>query len=619
MLVTELDFADVAAWLDRQDEIAIDTETTGLDPYARKHRVCGVSIGGHDGAMFYLPFRHSRGYNLPLLRLRQLNDYLAERTANGSLKLIFWHAKFDLHMLAADGFEPPVTGCIEDAMLGAHLLNENEPTFGLKEFCDRHKFGPGSLDEKQLRELIEAEFGRSNDKEWKAFIHKMPADVVAPYAETDVVLTMAASDNIRPALAAWKLDRLYADVNDYMLLIWRMERRGIRLDRAKIDAHMRSIGPTMLARFDDLLAVVKEKTGDVLDPIVKDIHRPRVGKRGKPLKVYERKTFNPASIPQLQALTGWPRTDVRYLEELADDDPFKTFADNLLDYRVASKMSGTYYDAYLSLIDEKDDLRPNYNLQGTVSGRASCSKPNLQNVPRYTARRPVKEVFIPHDGYVFVEFDYKQAELRLAAHYADETRMRDIFARGVDPHAETAKNLGIPRFVGKTLNLLIIYGGGERAVTKTLRCSPQEARAYLSGYRSLYPRFERLSKICEAKAERDGYIRLESGRLRHFNTWKRYRYESETRKAMNSLIQGTAAEMLRIAMQRLDARIRAEGLDAHLLLQVHDSLLIEVRPEFVGRLIDMLQEEMTNFGFNPAPAIEIKIGRAWAPMEEVAA
>lgn len=617
MLITLDKFDQFASWLAYQSEIAIDTETTGLNPYSEETaRICGVSIGGHDGSTVYLPFRHELGENLPISHLHFLTDYLSRRVADGSLNLLLWNAKFDLHMLAVDGFEPALRGGIEDFMLGAHLLNENEPSFGLKEYCDKYDLGPGSLDERMLRELIEKRFGRTNEKAWKGFISRMPSEIVAPYAEADVILTRAAALAQRPALKAWKLDALFAEQNDYLLLVWRMERRGIRLDRPRVVEQMRTLGPKKLEAFDEIIATVREMTGSDLDPTQRPV---KIGKRGLPLKQPERKTFNPGSPSQAQALTDWPKTDVKYIEELADDDPLKSFGELLLDYRVLSKMSGTYYDAYLTLVDPYDTIRPNYNMHGTVSGRLSCSRPNLQNVPRWTERRPVKEAFIPRDGYVLVELDYEQAELRIATHYADEPRMRAVFYNGQDPHGETATKLGIPRFVAKTLNFLIIYGGGIRAVVRTLKCSRDVAQEYLRGYHGLYPRFQMLSKACEKKAQNDGFLRLESGRIRHFNTWKRYEWEAEPRKAMNSLIQGTASEMLRIGMMSLDERIRRDGFDAFPLLQVHDSVLLEVRPDQVRDLVGVMGEEMTAFGFDPPPAIEVKSGARWAPMEAVAA
>lgn len=617
MLVNPYNLPEFVDWLHNQREIAYDTETTGLYPYLAidPNRICGVSIGGHDERTFYLPFQHDEGYNLDRRVLRYLLDYLSERVRNHDLNLMTWNAKFDLHMSAVDGFEPARKGGIEDFMLGAHLLNENEPSFGLKEYCDKYGFGRGSLDERDLRKAIEDRYGEPTTATgWKGLLWKLPAELVAPYAETDATLTRLAGVAIRKALANVQLTALFSDINNYMLLIWRMERRGILIDRDAIIRQMKTLGPKRQEASDALFRKLYEVTESTLNPI--PLPEPKIGKRGLPLKQKPRETFKPSSPDQIKYLTGWPVTDVKYIEELSPDDPWKDFGESLLDWRVLSKMSGTYYDAYLSLIDTTNTLRPNYNLHGTVNGRASCSKPNLQNVPRYAPRRPVKEVFIARPGYVLVEMDYQQAELRIATHYANEWRMKSVFAAGLDPHTETAKALGIPRFVAKTLNFLIIYGGGYRAIMRTLKCSEEVAKAYLSGYHSLYTQFRPLSNSCMHRADRDGYIRMETGRIRHFNTYKRYEWEKEPRKAMNSLIQGTAAEMLRIGMQRFDDMLFTSGADAFPLLQVHDSLVLEVNPRDLQPVVQMLHASMTDFDFDPAPSIEVKTGQSWAPMTE---
>jgi DNA polymerase-1 len=624
MLVTEpTQYAEFRSWLAYQRAVSVDTETTGLNPYSQeKARICGLAVAGFDGRSWYLPFRHAEGPNLPITHLHDTLSYAGNRTNDGSLRLGFWTEKFDLHMMCADGYPEPLRG-VEDWMLAAHLLNENEPSFGLKEYADKYGLGAGSLDEIALRSVIEARFGRQDGKTWKGLIHRLPAEQVADYAESDVLLTLKAEQLMRPALATWRLDGLFDEISRYALLIFRMERRGVLIDVERVNEHMATVGPARLQAFNEIMAKVKEITGSHLNPIIQSKHMPRVStKTGKPLKVYAREQFNPNSTNQVCYLTGWDKCDVHFIEELETDSPWYDFGHTLLDYRVLSKMTGTYYDAYLELIDPFHVLRPNYNMHGTVNGRLSCSKPNLQNVPRWTERRPVKEVFIPRPGYEFVEMDYQQAELRIACHYASKVgnvnQMITALASGGDPHGEIAARLGITRHAGKTMNFLTIYGGGIPAIVRQLGCEPVAARAYLNGYHALNPGFQELSKVMQNLAERDGYIRMETGRIRHFNTWKRHRWESDTRKAMNSLIQGTAAEMLRIGMMRFDEAVRAEGLDVHLILQVHDSILLEARPEHKARALDLLADSMLGFGFYPAPAIETKSGSRWAPMGEAA-
>lgn len=196
--------------------------------------------------------------------------------------------------------------------------------------------------------------------------------------------------------------------------------------------------------------------------------------------------------------------------------------------------------------------------------------------------------------------------------------MQRVFAEGGDPHADVARSLRVIRGVGKTLNFLVIYGGGVRAITKLLRCDEATARAYLDGYFRLNPGFAAMAKGMEREAKANGFIRYETGRIRRFNTYKRFVWEMEPRKAMNSYIQGSAAEMLRIALDRVETRLVADQFDAYLLAQVHDSALLEVAIGEGPRLYPMLVQEMTGFAFSPAPMIEVKTGDRWAPMQPLA-
>lgn len=642
MLVDRETFPGILTWIRESPTLALDTETTGLNPYWSNDRtghfsavepdhVIGISLSdGYDNSA-YLSFRHGIPKNiepnetnlvaydpdnLPPYMLRDLVATLNERIAEKKLDLLFWNAKFDLHMMANEGLDVPLSGQLFDVMIGAHLVNENEPSFGLKEYCDRYGIGVGSLDEEELRDVMRLSLGiTTTDKTWKGQLWRLPAADVARYAESDTVLTFQAARMVHQLLGEMGIERLYRDYCDYLLLIWRMERRGVRLNRDLMLEHGRHFGPMLRDTYDAIMNEVKEIQGHTYAPQ----KEPKIGKRGLPIGVKKPEQFNPGSSTQIIALTEWEKTDVRYIEELEDGAPYRELGTLLLDYRVLSKVQGTYYDAYLELIDRDNILRPNYNLHGTVNGRMSCSRPNLQNVPRFTDRRPVKDVFIPRDGYTLVEMDYQQAELRIAAHYAEEDLLREIFLTGRDPHGETAERMGVPRFIGKTLNFAVIYGAGVNGVMKTLKCSEEDARDYLNGYHGLYPNFRKLSTYLTQFAEREGYIRMETGRYRRFDTYKRYEWEIKPHKAMNSLIQGTASEMLRVAMLNADRAIRASGIDAHMLLQVHDSLMLECAPNDVPKLIEILRECMTDFAFSPPPDIDVKVGASWARMEKYAA
>lgn len=609
----------VLQWLDRHSVIALDTETTGLDPYGNNDRLCGISLySGDDDTGTYVPFRHGQGHNLPLSELTALIVYLSRRVNEGNLRLLTWNGKFDVHMLHADGFEIPTeSGAVLDYMIGAHLMNENEKSFGLKELSDKYLSDQSSLDEHDLKEKIDSQFGRQGEKAWKGLIWKLDARDVEPYAITDVVLTWNMGQMLDTALSDWGLTDLFIELSDYSMLITRMEAGGIQLDVPLIGEHMDGAAP-----------LLKETTASLLDVAAKTIPTRDASEETSPTIqkiVRDPLTFTPSPI-QLKFVFDWDQTDKQFLESLAPDHPDYGVAQMVMDHRVLSKMNGTYYDAYLSLIDKDGVLRPNYNLIGTVNGRLSCNRPNIQNVPRYTEKRRVKDVFTPKDPEFrsLIEIDYAQAELRIACHFAREHRLGDILRSGGDPHGETATRMGVSRHVGKTLNFAVIYGAGIRALTKLLKCSPEEARDYLNGYNDLYPGFRRLADAAEQLARQQGYIQMPTGRYRHFINpvtrrpyFTKHGYPVETRKAMNSLIQGSASEMLRVGMQRIDRTIRKEGIDARLVFQVHDSVMIEANDAEIERLLPLLRKDLTDFPFNPAPDIDAKAGKRWGQLSHI--
>lgn len=648
ILITETrEVADFEAWLSGQNVVAIDTETTGLDPYGAggnaPDRICGVSLyGGPDGPGYYLSYRHHEGGNLPTRHLSDMLARISRRVIEGDLILKTWNGKFDVHMMHADGFELPRTGVL-DVLLAAHLMNENEKTFALKPLSDKYLGDTSSLDESDLKVKVEERYGPQGAKAWKGLMWKLPATDVAAYAISDVRLTWDMDELYAVPLEEWGLTDLYHELSDYSLLLARMEVRGVKLDTDEIYRHMSRSGPAFEVVRDRLVERGREIIYAAPDPAIIG-HGPTVSKvwanehllrddveafsiRDKKLKK-GLPLFNPGSPSQLKWVFGWDETDKAFLESLTPDFPHYDVVQDLLDYRVLSKMNGTYYDAYLSLIDHDAMLRPNYNIIGTVTGRLSCSRPNIQNVPRYTETRPVKDVFIPSQpDRVFLEVDYAQAELRIAAHYAQERALIKVLKEGGDPHGLTAERMGVPRHVGKTLNFAVIYGAGARALMALLHCTQQEAYDYLNGYFDLYPGFKRLSIATQNMAERQGYVRLESGRYRRYwnpSTGERYMDKKyghtvavEPRKAMNGLIQGTASEMLRVGLQRLDRAIVERRLSADILFQVHDSVLVEVQATHLNDLLPMVRNCLTSFDFDPPPDIDAKVGTRWGQLEKI--
>jgi DNA polymerase-1 len=263
-----------------------------------------------------------------------------------------------------------------------------------------------------------------------------------------------------------------------------------------------------------------------------------------------------------------------------------------------------YYTPYLEAMDERGDLHCSLNLIGTYTGRLSCSNPNLQAVAKHTDIFKVKDVFTARPGYIMVQADYKQAEMRLVTHYTKDQLMKELIENDADLHSETANRLGIPRQAAKRLNFSVIYGIGAKHLSESLRVEFPVAKDYLEKYHGLYPGFRKLMYQCEDFAKEYGYIELWTGRLRHFNV-----PSADPHKAMSNLIQGGVAEIVRVAISRLYPAMKDIG--ANMLMQVHDSIIFEIPEDQINIALPTIQFIMEDFDFDPKPGVDIEYGYSW--------
>ena len=268
-----------------------------------------------------------------------------------------------------------------------------------------------------------------------------------------------------------------------------------------------------------------------------------------------------------------------------------------------------YYTPYLAAMDKNNTLHCSLNLIGTISGRLSCSNPNLQAVAKHTDVFKVKDVFVARPGYTMIQADYKQAEMRLVTHYTKDPIMRELIEQDADLHTATAERLGIPRNAAKRINFSVIYGIGYRKLAENLRVEQSVAKDYLEKYHALYPGFRKLLYQCEEYAKAKGEIRMWTGRVRHFNV-----PEADPHKAMSNLIQGGVAEIVRVAISRLFPAITDMG--GYMLLQVHDSVTFEIPDENLNEALPTIKTIMEDFDFVPRVGVDIEYGRSWGTFQK---
>lgn len=352
--------------------------------------------------------------------------------------------------------------------------------------------------------------------------------------------------------------------------------------------------------------------------------------------VYAGEEFNIASTKQLGEVLfekiGLPKskktktgysTDAETLHKLVAYHPI---IEDILDYRQVTKLKSTYADGLAKAADDNSRVHSIFNQTGTATGRLSSSEPNLQNIPIKTeAGRKFRKYFIPqNENYLFIDADYSQIELRILAHISNDETMINAFISGEDIHTTTAARVfGVSpeevtpelRKRAKAVNFGIIYGMGEYSLSEDLGISRAQAKRYIDSYFEKFPKIYAYLQNIKEKAREDGYVLTELGRKRLipeiFSSNKNLQHFGE-RIAMNSPIQGTAADIIKIAMVNVAKELKEKGVDARLILQVHDELLIEAHKDCVGEAFDILVRNMEEAAKLSVPlSVDAHIGKNW--------
>ncbi|MBQ8092244.1 MAG: DNA polymerase I [Clostridia bacterium] len=332
--------------------------------------------------------------------------------------------------------------------------------------------------------------------------------------------------------------------------------------------------------------------------------------------------FNKLGLPATKKTKSGYSTSAEVLQELADQHPI---IGKILQYRQVTKLNSTYIDGLLALTDRDSRIHSWFDQTIAATGRISSSEPNLQNIPvRSDLGREIRRAFIAKDGCVLIDADYSQIELRLLAHLSDDQAMIDAFLKGQDIHARTAAEVyGIPieevtpkmRSSAKAVNFGIVYGISEFGLAANLHISRYEAKQFINKYFERYPAIRRYMDLCVSQGKTNGYSVTLYGRRRPLPELSSPNYNMRQfgeRAAMNTPVQGTAADIIKIAMNTVHERLASEGLKARLILQVHDELIVETPLEEQDRVTSLLRECMENAASLSVPlTVEINAGHTW--------
>jgi len=310
------------------------------------------------------------------------------------------------------------------------------------------------------------------------------------------------------------------------------------------------------------------------------------------------------------------------LEKLKDKHPI---IPAIMDYRMLTKLKSTYADGLLNVIGDDGRIRTTFQNLVTATGRLSSTEPNLQNIPvRTELGAEIRKMFVPKEGHVLVDADYSQIELRVLAHIAEDVVMQNAFASGMDIHTVTASQVfGVPvdevtplqRRHAKAVNFGIVYGISEFSLADDIGVSRWEARSYIDNYLENYSGVKRYMKQVVEDARRCGYTTTMYGRKRYIPDLKSSNFnirQGAERIALNTPIQGTAADLIKLAMIRVDKALRAQFPDAKLLLQVHDELIVECPEHMAQQVAQLVSREMEQVASLRVPLLaEAKWGKSW--------
>ncbi len=410
-----------------------------------------------------------------------------------------------------------------------------------------------------------------------------PLVAVKP-GEIDVLSVWKEFPEARKRLNELGMWKLYTEIEmPLVFTLANMEMAGIRMNVEALQEYGRELG----VKIEELEEKIYEQAGEQFN-----INSP------KQLGVI---LFEKMKLPGSKKTKTGYSTSADVLEKLAPDQPIIR---DILQYRTLSKLKSTYADGLLTCVDKDGRVRSTFQQTVTATGRLSSTDPNLQNIPiRMELGRLIRKVFVPQDGYVFVDADYSQIELRLLAHMSGDEVLIGAYNEAQDIHRLTASQVfhipfdevtDLQRRNAKAVNFGIVYGISSYGLSEDLSISPKEAKQYIDHYFETYPKIKEFLDSTVAKAKEEGCVRTLYNRRRPVPELSSSNFMQRSfgeRIAMNSPIQGTAADIMKIAMIRVDRRLR--GMKSRILLQVHDELLIETAPEELEQVKQILHEEMT--------------------------
>ncbi len=592
---TVLTWPQFDGWLakiEAADLTALDTETTSLDPFAA--RVVGISLSLKAGEACYIPLAHTAPGAPDQLPRDQVLARLKPWLQAVDRRKVLQNAKYDQHVLANHGIA--LAGVTHDTMLQSYVL-ESDKGHDLGQLCTRH-LGLATIAYEDLCGKGARQIG----------FDQVDIERAATYAAEDADVTLRVHQALHPQFANERgLSHIYHDLEmPARQIIWQMERTGILIDAATLTRQSHEIGQKIMA----LEAQACELAGQPFNlASPKQLGEILFTKLGLPVK---KKTAS-----------GGPSTDEEVLSELALDYPLPKL---LLEHRGLAKLKGTYTDKLPRMINpETGRVHTHFSQASVVTGRLASSDPNLQNIPVRTEEgRRIRTAFIAPADCSIVSADYSQVELRIMAHLSGDERLLEAFAHGEDVHRATAAEIfGVTplevgpdqRRVAKSINFGLIYGMSAFGLARQLGLERSAAQTYIDRYFARYPGVARYMEEARDSARQHGYVETAFGRRLWFpeiRSSNGNRRQGAERAAINAPMQGTAADLIKMAMIAVNNWLEKSARRSRLVLQVHDELVLETPDDELIEVRTHLPRLMGNVATLKVPlVVEVGVGPNW--------
>jgi len=587
--------AQLDAWLEKllaAELVCVDTETTGLDMMNAQLVGMSFAITPHEAA--YLPLAHVYPGAPDQLNREHALQKLKLWLESSKHKKLGQNLKYDLHIFANHGII--LAGIHDDTLLQSYVLESHKP----------HDMDNLALRHLNVKTITYAEVAGKGAKQ--ICFDQVDLDIATRYAAEDADITLQLHQKLLPQIEAQQgLRHVYRDIElPSMHVLYTMERNGVLLDSALLQVQSRELG-------EKLIALEQKAHEAAAQPF--NLNSP---------KQLREILFDKLGLPvQKKTPSGDPSTDEEVLQELALDYPLPKL---LLEYRGMAKLKSTYTDKLPLMVDKKTGrVHTSYSQAVAVTGRLASSDPNLQNIPVRTAEgRRIREAFIAPGDSRIVSADYSQIELRIMAHLSGDEGLLTAFANNEDIHRATAAEIFMTtreeisseqRRYAKVINFGLIYGMSAFGLAKQLGVERSAATAYIDRYFARYPGVKNYMDSTREQARQQGYVETVFGRrlwLPEINASNGMKRQGAERAAINAPMQGTAADLIKLAMNRVQHWLEQENLRGKLIMQVHDELVLEVPQAELDRVKEMLPKLMCGVAELKVPLlVELGEGKNW--------